>query len=314
MANEFPDFVKFEGFAGQVWYHQHMREKRILRRAREFTPERLFKSGEQGVWYDPSDTTTLFQDSAGTTPVTASGQPVGLMLDKSKGLARGPELVTNGTFDADLSGWLDGSGTGGAVSWESGGARFISNGAAAAISQSTGAGWREVTIQITEVTSGQLRLGSSSDGVGVGFTVLANIPARVGTHKFIVYQPLAWLMVGRVGACNIKADNISVRELPGNHATQPTAASRPLYRSPPAKIDYDGVDDVLNVTFPVSMGSNVTIARAIPGAGAQILTGQIVGTTYADNVDHAGLIIINRALTAAETVGVTNYLNSKAGV
>lgn len=43
----------------------------------------LFRAGEQGVWYDPSDTTTLFQDSAGTTPVTASGQPVGLMLDKS---------------------------------------------------------------------------------------------------------------------------------------------------------------------------------------------------------------------------------------
>lgn len=83
MADDFPDFVKFEGFAGQAWYHQHMREKRILRRAREFTPERLLEKGEQGVWYDPSDTTTLFQDSAGTTPVTASGQPVGLMLDKS---------------------------------------------------------------------------------------------------------------------------------------------------------------------------------------------------------------------------------------
>lgn len=83
MADDFRDFVKFDGFAGQAWYHQMIRDKRILRRAREFTPERLFKSGEQGVWYDPSDTTTLFQDSAGTTPVTASGQPVGRMLDKS---------------------------------------------------------------------------------------------------------------------------------------------------------------------------------------------------------------------------------------
>ena len=48
-----------------------------------FTIAGLYGAGEQGVWYDPSDTTTLFQDSAGTTPVTASGQPVGLMLDKS---------------------------------------------------------------------------------------------------------------------------------------------------------------------------------------------------------------------------------------
>ena len=36
-----------------------------------FSPAVLFASGEQGVWYDPSDFTTLFQDSAGTTPVTA---------------------------------------------------------------------------------------------------------------------------------------------------------------------------------------------------------------------------------------------------
>ena len=43
----------------------------------------LFANGEQGAWYDPSDLTTLFQDAAGTVPVTAVEQPVGLMLDKS---------------------------------------------------------------------------------------------------------------------------------------------------------------------------------------------------------------------------------------
>ena len=29
----------------------------------------LFANGEQGVWYDPSDFSTLFQDAAGATPV-----------------------------------------------------------------------------------------------------------------------------------------------------------------------------------------------------------------------------------------------------
>ena len=48
-----------------------------------FSPSRLFANGEQGVWYDPSDFSTMFQDSAGTTPVTAIEQPVGLILDKS---------------------------------------------------------------------------------------------------------------------------------------------------------------------------------------------------------------------------------------
>lgn len=50
---------------------------------RLFSPISLFAASEPGVWYDPSDMTTLFQDSAGTTPVTAVEQPVGLMLDKS---------------------------------------------------------------------------------------------------------------------------------------------------------------------------------------------------------------------------------------
>ena len=49
----------------------------------EFSPASLFAGGTDGAWFDPSDLSTLFQDSAGTTPVTASGQPVGKMLDKS---------------------------------------------------------------------------------------------------------------------------------------------------------------------------------------------------------------------------------------
>lgn len=56
---------------------------RRLRATSAFSPLRLFAGGEQGVWYDPSDFSTMFQDSAGTTPVTAVEQPVGLMLDKS---------------------------------------------------------------------------------------------------------------------------------------------------------------------------------------------------------------------------------------
>jgi len=43
----------------------------------------LFGAGEQGGWYDVADMSTLFQDAAGTTPVTAVEQPVGRILDKS---------------------------------------------------------------------------------------------------------------------------------------------------------------------------------------------------------------------------------------
>ena len=43
----------------------------------------LFTTGVNGAWYDPSDFSTMFQNAAGTTPVTAVGQPVGKILDKS---------------------------------------------------------------------------------------------------------------------------------------------------------------------------------------------------------------------------------------
>ena len=48
-----------------------------------FTPANLFLSSEKGAWFDANDLSTLFQDSAGTTPVTAVGQKIGKWLDKS---------------------------------------------------------------------------------------------------------------------------------------------------------------------------------------------------------------------------------------
>ena len=54
-----------------------------LRTSNGFSPAILFANGEQGLWLDPSDTSTLFQDNAGATPVTSFGQAVGLIRDKS---------------------------------------------------------------------------------------------------------------------------------------------------------------------------------------------------------------------------------------
>ncbi|EAP7013664.1 hypothetical protein EJV31_24965 [Salmonella enterica] len=45
--------------------------------------QKLFANGEQGFAYDPNDLSTMWQDANGTIPVTAAGQPVGLIHDKS---------------------------------------------------------------------------------------------------------------------------------------------------------------------------------------------------------------------------------------
>ena len=71
-----------------------------------WSPSNLFSKGEPGIWYDPSDITTLFQDSAGTTPVTAVGQTVGRMLDKSgrNNHATQANIARRPTYQIDSSG------------------------------------------------------------------------------------------------------------------------------------------------------------------------------------------------------------------
>ncbi|MER9901593.1 hypothetical protein [Mesorhizobium sp. M0130] len=43
----------------------------------------MFGGGVDGAWYDPSDLSTLFKDVAGATPVTAAGDAVARVNDKS---------------------------------------------------------------------------------------------------------------------------------------------------------------------------------------------------------------------------------------
>ena len=64
--------------------------------------------GGCGLWLDASDISTFFQDSAGTIPVTSSGQPIGLWRDKS-GLARDFSQASSGnrvSYDRSSKGAL----------------------------------------------------------------------------------------------------------------------------------------------------------------------------------------------------------------
>jgi len=47
-----------------------------------WTPAQLFSAGQAGAWYDPSDSSAVFQDAAGTTPA-GDGDPVGRIEDKA---------------------------------------------------------------------------------------------------------------------------------------------------------------------------------------------------------------------------------------
>ena len=191
---------------------------------RLFSPASLFRNSEQGVWYDPSDFSTLFQNSAGTTPVTAVEQPVGLVLDKSKGLVLGAELVTNGGFDSDAS-------------WTSLTSTVISGGVAAITALAAGGSALRQSVAMTAgktyACSYTVSAYTSGDGVSIWLGGTSGVvKAATGTVTEIIVcgaTNTEVRFVARGGtALTCSIDNISVRELPGNHATQATAASRPV--------------------------------------------------------------------------------------
>jgi hypothetical protein len=183
---------------------------------------------------------TLYQDSAGTTLVTTPGQPVGLMLDKSRGLALGPELVVNGDFsDGTTTGWTAGTAvsTAAVVDGEmqvtavtnngrqvtaiatevgktykvTGIGRFISGAGV-----TTGAALYHTTNTGATTTAGPVNSATTNAPLGLVFTATA-------TTSYI-----AAITLGSTGAI-AAFDNISVKELPGNHAVQATGANRPNY-------------------------------------------------------------------------------------
>jgi hypothetical protein len=211
----------------------------LATRGGKFSPASLFSGGAKGAWYDPSDYSTLFQDSAGTTPVTAVEQPVGLMLDKSQGLVLGPELADEINTPA---GWIPyGTNTvtaitGGVAITYVGGTN-ASNGAYVLLNASS------LTTNLTVGKTYRLTLeaaintGSATIKLWTGASTVTTHTVSSSTFATFSYT----FVCGGTGDLSINSNldageviqfrNISVKELPGNHASQSTAASRPVLRA-----------------------------------------------------------------------------------
>lgn len=206
-----------------------------------FSPLSLFSGGAPGAWYDPSDLTTLFQDSAGTTPVTAVEQPVGLMLDKSQGLVLGPELVTNGDFSGGTTtGWTADANAGGLpaatlsvvggrlrVACGTGGGRigFATQSFATIIGRT----YRYRVTGYTGTASFSFRAGSTPRGFDyVDASPATGVPYSAFFTATTTTTYLTLVEGSTVEGQYAEFDNISVKELPGNHAFQATSASRPV--------------------------------------------------------------------------------------
>lgn len=298
-----------------------------------FDPASLFASGENGVWFEPSPT-TAFRSTTDLTPC-AAGESCGFLLDKSQGAGYsggaftglGSELVTNGTFDTDLSSWTVTNANAGNTIEQSAGKLSMTRNVsgfdtmiAAGINITGIAGqWVLISCDYTETdatTNGRLQ------AIGTPF-FNQTFDCVTGHNQFVFFIPTGttsfYIQATHAGLGaipnTITFDNISVKELPGFHATQGTAAARPILRQTGGGVYYledDEVDDALNWTAPTD--TDYTVARVNSSGTVTILTGQSLSGATDILLDPAlvAYIAVDRALTAEETTGLTSYLEALA--
>ena len=226
--------------------------------------KQLFRAGEQGFAYDINDLSTLYQDAAGTIPVTAAGQPVGLVLDKSKGALRGIEKWDDSTTKIT-----------GASSKVSPNVYRVYSPDASYSAVSTDntlivGRYYEVSLTVNSITV----LGSGVALEGFSDKTLNS----VGSFRFILPATTTKLSIKRAGsACDIQVSNISLKELSGNHAYQTTSASRPLLQRNATTgayyLAFDGTDDFL-VTSSIDFTATDKVSLF---AGVRKLSDNIAG-------------------------------------
>jgi hypothetical protein len=265
----------------------------------ETVMKKLFANGEQGFWYDPSDMGTMYQDAAGTVPITAVGQPVGLMLDKSKGLVLGSKIAT---------GFVDGYIPPG----------YVSEALPTEVLGTKTSNWFPVEpesfYKIYAPISDRCRVQvKNSSGI---ITYLSNYASASSADGRVLKSNNDSVFMRVYFASETVGSSVTefgVRKLAGNHAYQTTSSMRPLLVASPQRLDFDIADDKLITNLPAQL-TVCTVVRSVPNVGTQILTNQTIPATYNDNTDHCGLIVINRALTPSETSAITAEFNKRAGV
>lgn len=240
-----------------------------ISRSLGFNISSLFANGEQGVQLETWDPSTMFQDFAGT-PVTNYGQGVALRLDKSKGRVLGPELITNGGFATDTD-WAKNAG----VTVSGGELVFTSvasaNGASQDSSGIVEGRLYKVKINVTSITAGGFR-------VKVGNGSYVTISAGTGLKEFYCIAGATTTKVISIDASGTTSgtiDDVSVKELYGNHAYQTTATARAIFGRVPAT----GKNNILANSVMAGGGAVPTGFNQDYGTGTSAPYGTINGNT-----------------------------------
>jgi hypothetical protein len=182
-------------------------------------PSSLFLASDPGYWYDNNDTATLFQDVAGKQPVTTAGQSVALRLDKR--LPRGVNLLA--ALDLSQAPWATNGGVT-ALTANSITTSGIGGRQAAGIMQ-TGHTYEVVCIFTKSNATAEIRLCD-----GLAANNINSSTAASGTLRAVFTCAGDGSFYFRMGAAaTVTITSMSLQEVAGNHCTQATAGSRPIY-------------------------------------------------------------------------------------
>jgi hypothetical protein len=204
-----------------------------------------------GLIFDVSDTTSLFQATTGGS-TGATGQPVGIMLDKSfmggapaaTFIAGQPEVVVNGNFATDTV-WTKGAG------WTIAGGLSLASLATSNLSQVgilTIGSWYRITFTVSGYVTGTL---TPTAGVTTGTAVSAN-----GTYTQVLRALTSTDLIFTGTAFTGSIGNVSAKVIPGFHAIAPSDAARPVLTVAGSQsyLTLDGVDDYMTPTPILNLG------------------------------------------------------------
>lgn len=254
-----------------------------------------------GFWYDFSQTDRLFQENVGPTPADEPNEVIGLALSSrlwggkslAAYLAEQPELVTNGEFVSDLSGWdVTASTAPSTIIWSAGKALAQTNGAASARLR---AGFPTVagrTYALTVEGTMSFSLGTVSGAADVFPGV------NPATRPFLIFTAMSgttW--IGAVTSTNGHfLERISVKEVSRYAATQATASFKPKWQATGAA--FDGLDDRHQTGYAAAAGPHFMVCRATIQATVSGIVG-LIGSTDTSNANRCYLGVSAEGFAAA---------------
>ena len=275
-----------------------------------------FFSKDYGAWFDLNDITTLFQDTSGTIPVIASGDPIALVLDKSQNLELGPEIRDHDNFIASDLSFI--------TSAKNNLLEIIDNKlkitrvnegyftGAIRLSNITPNKWYRLEI-VGEAISGGVPIHTAS----VPFYVFYTENSYFGVYYFKAVQNYVNIEVGTLAINDdsiIEISKLSLKEFKGNHASQRISSSRPIYKKIGDKkgFEIDEIDDMLEISLPQNINGNISIAS---NAGISTKPINIPANTsynllsqYASSKFTSEIIIRNTPYTDLEKYAVETHL------